>query len=110
MREMKEKKYRIGGHKVEVITIEEILQKIEKSTANLRTEKQKTIMKYILLGSEYERISAALESLPMIQEKLEKLRDDVLKEMKKSEKVYLDFKKEREEQNDRKRTDRKNSI
>lgn len=110
MREMKEKKYRIGGHKVEVITFEEILQKIEKSTANLRTEKQKTIMRYILLGGEYERISAALESLPMIQEKLEKLRDDVLKEMKKSEKVYLDFKKEREEQNDRKRTDRKNSI
>jgi len=110
MREMKEKKYRIDGHKVEVITIEEILQKIEKSTANLRTEKQKTIMRYILLSGEYERISAALESLPMIQEKLEKLRDDVLKEMKKSEKVYLDFKKEREEQNDRKRTDRKNSI
>jgi len=110
MREMKEKKYRIGGHKVEVITIEEILQKIEKSTANLRTEEQKTIMKFMLLSSEYERISAALESLPMIQEKLEKLRDDVLKEMKKSEKLYLDFKKEREEQNDRKRTDRKNSI
>jgi len=96
MREMKEKKYRIGGHKVEVITIEEILQKIEKSTANLRTEEQKTIMKFMLLSSEYERINTALESLPMIQEKLEKLRDDVLKEMKKFEGAYLNYKKEEE--------------
>ena len=92
---MKQKECRIGEHKVEIITIEEILQRIEKSTASL-TEEQKQIMRFMLLSSEYERISNALECLPMIQEKLEKLRDDVLKEMKKSEEAYLNYKKEEE--------------
>ena len=53
---------------IEIITIEDILQKIEKSIANLRTEEQKAIMKFMLLSDEYEKISDILESLPIFQD------------------------------------------
>ena len=77
---------------IEIITIEDILQKIEKSIANLRTEEQKAIMKFMLLSDEYEKISDILESLPIFQDKLQKLRDDVFREMKRYEEAYLNYK------------------
>jgi len=77
---------------IEIITIEDILQKIEKSIANLRTEEQKAIMKFMLLSDEYEKISGILESLPIIQDKLQKLREDVFREMKRYERAYLNYK------------------
>jgi len=77
---------------IEIITIEDILQKIEKSITNLRTEEQKAIMKFILLSDEYEKIGVILASLPIIQDKLQKLREDVFREMKKYEEAYLNYK------------------
>ena len=55
----------VDGHEIEIITIEDILQKkkISKSTANL-TEEQKTIMKVNLLQYEYEKLIDILNCLP----------------------------------------------
>ena len=71
----------IDGHEIEIITIEDILQKISKSTANL-TEEQKIIMKLNLLEYEYEKLTDVINCLPKIQKKLYKLRDDILRELK----------------------------
>ena len=43
----------IDGHEIEIITIEDILSKIERSIANL-TEEQKVTMKAKLLQYEYD--------------------------------------------------------
>ena len=74
----------IDGHEIEIITIEDILQKISKSTANL-TEEQKTIMKVNLLQYEYEKLIDILNCLPKIERRLYKLRDDVSRELKVAE-------------------------
>ena len=49
-------------------------------------------MKFMLLSDEYEKISDILESLPIFQDKLQNLRDDVFREMKRYEKAYLNYK------------------
>jgi len=49
----------LDGHKIEIISIEEILQKIEKSIANL-TEEQKVTMKAKLLQFEYDKLTEFL--------------------------------------------------
>ncbi len=71
----------IDGHEIEIITIEDILQKINKSTANL-TDEQKTVMKVNLLQYEYEKLTDILNCLPKIERRLYKLRDDVSRELK----------------------------
>ena len=49
----------IDGHEIEIITIEDILSKIERSIANL-TEQQKVIMKAKLLQFEYDKLTEFL--------------------------------------------------
>ena len=71
----------VDGHKVEIISIEEILQKISRSIANL-TDEQKIIMKLNLLQYEYERLTDVINCLPKIQKELYKLRDDISRELK----------------------------
>ena len=71
----------VDGHKVEIISIEEILQKISRSIANL-TDEQKIIMKLNLLQYEYEKLTDVINCLPKIQKELYKLRDDILRELK----------------------------
>ena len=71
----------VDGHKVEIISIEEILQKISRSIANL-TDEQKIIMKANLLQYEYEKLTDVINCLPKIQKELYKLRDDILRELK----------------------------
>ena len=71
----------IDGHEIEIVTIEDILQKISRSTANL-TDEQKTVMKVNLLQYEYEKLTDILNCLPKIERRLYKLRDDVSRELK----------------------------
>jgi len=71
----------IDGHEIEIVTIEDILQKISRSTANL-TDEQKIIMKLNLLQYEYEKLTDVINCLPKIQKELYKLRDDILRELK----------------------------
>ena len=71
----------IDGHEIEIVTIEDILQKISRSTANL-TDEQKIIMKLNLLQYEYEKLTDVINCLPKIQKELYKLRDDMLRELK----------------------------
>ena len=71
----------IDGHEIEIITIEDILQKISKSTANL-TDEQKIIMKLNLLQYEYEKLTDVINCLPKMQKELYKLRDDISRELK----------------------------
>ncbi|RLC76628.1 MAG: hypothetical protein DRI61_12945 [Chloroflexi bacterium] len=72
----------IDGHEIEIITIEDILSKIERSIANL-TEQQKVIMKAKLLQYEYDKLTEFLKCLPKIKVRLVRLRSDVSKELKK---------------------------
>ena len=72
----------IDGHEIEIITIEDILSKVEKSIANL-TEEQKIIMKAKLLQYEYDKLTDFLKCLPKIKVRLVKLRNDISKELKK---------------------------
>ncbi len=81
---MKDRTCKIDGHSVEIISIEDILQKINKSTANL-TEEQKIIMKIKLLQYEYDKLTDVLNCLPKIQNRLNKLRDEIFKEIKRAE-------------------------
>jgi len=74
----------IDGHEIEIVTIEDILQKISRSTANL-TDEQKIIMKVNLLQYEYEKLTDILNCLPKIERRLYKLRDDVSRELKVAE-------------------------
>ena len=53
----------IDGHEIEIITIEDILSKIERSIANL-TEEQKVTMKAKLLQYEYDKLTEFLKCLP----------------------------------------------
>jgi len=71
----------IDGHEIEIVTIEDILQKISRSTANL-TDEQKIIMKLNLLQYEYEKLTDVINCLPKIQKELYKLRDDISRELK----------------------------
>jgi len=71
----------IDGHEIDMVTIEDILQKISRSTANL-TDEQKIIMKLNLLQYEYEKLTDVINCLPKIQKELYKLRDDILRELK----------------------------
>jgi len=71
----------IDGHEIEIVTIEDILQKISRSTANL-TDEQKIIMKANLLQYEYEKLTDVINCFPKIQKELYKLRDDILRELK----------------------------
>ena len=71
----------IDGHEIDMVTIEDILQKISRSTANL-TDEQKIIMKANLLQYEYEKLTDVINCLPKIQKELYKLRDDILRELK----------------------------
>ena len=71
----------IDGHEIDMVTIEDILQKISRSTANL-TDEQKTVMKVNLLQYEYEKLTDILNCLPKIERRLYKLRDDVSRELK----------------------------
>ncbi|RLC75025.1 MAG: hypothetical protein DRI61_15605 [Chloroflexi bacterium] len=71
----------IDGHEIEIITIEDILQKISKSTANL-TDEQKIIMKLNLLQYEYEKLTDVINCLPKMQKELYKLRDGISRELK----------------------------
>ena len=71
----------LDGHKIEIISIEEILQKIEKSIANL-TEEQKAIMRVKLLQYEYDKLTDFLKCQPIIRLKLIKLRNRISKELK----------------------------
>ena len=73
---------RIDGHEIEIITIEDILSKIERSIANL-TEQQKVIMKAKLLQYEYDKLTEFLKCLPKIKVRLVRLRNDISKELKK---------------------------
>jgi len=70
----------IDGHEIEIVTIEDILQKISRSTANL-TDEQKIIMKLNLLQYEYEKLTDVINCFPKIQKKLYKLRDDISREL-----------------------------
>ena len=72
----------IDGHEIEIITIEDILSKIERSIANL-TEEQKVIMKAKLLQYEYDKLTEFLKCLPKIKVRLVRLRNDISKELKK---------------------------
>ena len=72
----------VDGHKIEIISIEEILQKIERSIANL-TEEQKVTMKAKLLQYEYDKLTEFLKCLPKIKVRLVRLRNDISKELKK---------------------------
>jgi len=72
---------KVDGREIEIISIEDILQKISRSTANL-TDEQKIIMKLNLLQYEYERLTDVINCLPKIQKELYKLRDDILRELK----------------------------
>ena len=71
----------IDGHEIEIITIEDILQKISRSTANL-TDEEKIIMKFNLLQYEYEKLTDVINCLPKMQKELYKLRDDISRELK----------------------------
>ena len=71
----------IDGHEIEIVTIEDILQKISRSTANL-TDEEKIIMKFNLLQYEYEKLTDVINCLPKIQKELYKLRDDISRELK----------------------------
>jgi len=71
----------IDGHEIEIITIEDILSKIERSIANL-TEEQKTVMKAKLLQYEYDKLTEFLKCLPKIKVRLVRLRNDISKELK----------------------------
>ena len=71
----------VDGREIEIISIEDILQKISRSTANL-TDEQKIIMKLNLLQYEYEKLTDVINCLPKIQKELYKLRDDILRELK----------------------------
>ena len=72
----------IDGYEIEIITIEDILSKIERSIANL-TEEQKVIMKAKLLQYEYDKLTEFLKCLPKIKVRLVRLRNDISKELKK---------------------------
>ncbi len=72
----------VDGHEIEIITIEDILSKIERSVANL-TEEQKTVMKAKLLQYEYDKLSDFLDCLPKIKIRLVRLRNDISKELEK---------------------------
>ena len=72
----------IDGHEIEIITIEDILSKIERSVANL-TEEQKTVMKAKLLQYEYDKLTEFLKCFPKIKVRLVRLRNDISKELKK---------------------------
>jgi len=72
----------IDGHEIEIITIEDILSKIERSIANL-TEEQKVTMKAKLLQYEYDKLTEFLKCLPKIKVRLVRLRNDISKELKK---------------------------
>ena len=71
----------VDGREIEIISIEDILQKISRSIANL-TDEQKIIMKLNLLQYEYEKLTDVINCLPKIQKELYKLRDDILRELK----------------------------
>ena len=71
----------IDGHEIEIVTIEDILQKISRSTANL-TDEEKIIMKFNLLQYEYEKLTDVINCLPKMQKELYKLRDDISRELK----------------------------
>jgi len=72
----------IDGHEIEIITIEDILSKIERSIANL-TEEQKVTMRAKLLQYEYDKLTEFLKCLPKIKVRLVRLRNDISKELKK---------------------------
>ena len=71
----------IDGHEIEIITIEDILSKIERSIANL-TEEQKVTMKAKLLQYEYDKLTDFPKCQPIIRLKLIKLRNRISKELK----------------------------
>ena len=71
----------VDGREIEIISIEDILQKISRSIANL-TDEQKIIMKLNLLQYEYEKLTDVINCFPKIQKELYKLRDDILRELK----------------------------
>jgi len=81
----------VEGHEIEIVSIEDILRRIERSTANL-TEEQKRVMKFVLLSGEYKRLGDFLECLPKIQDRLKKLHKEIFDEMKKYERDYLRYK------------------
>ena len=71
----------VDGREIEIISIEDILQKISRSIANL-TDEQKIIMKLNLLQYEYEKLTDVINCLPKMQKELYKLRDDISRELK----------------------------